>query len=93
MKQHFEKQLEEAQSVSKDRLEELKGKSLYTEYQEGDKIVVFLTQSFSKTDEHILIGLVMIAERELDKLKKDFNFIRMASKGIPVLEKKNENHI
>jgi len=92
MKEYFEEQLKTAKIVTKDILKQLKGKSLYSDYQEGDRIVAFLNQSYGDieppyTIPSIHFGVTMIAEREINKLEKNFNFIRMAT-NFPVFESK-----
>lgn len=93
MKKYFEEQLafEDSLPLTKEKLEKLKGKSLYSEYKEGDTIVAFLEQEFGDieppyTEPAINLTLRMVADRELDKLKEDFKFIRM-SQVFPVLER------
>lgn len=91
MKKYFESQLENIKPLIEDDIKKLKGKSYYSEYKEGDVIGVFLEQSVvvkESTDDitKIKMELRMVVEREFDKLKSDFKFIRMA-KQYPVLER------
>lgn len=92
MKEYFEEQLKTIKPVTKDILKKLKGKSFYSDYQEGDRIVSFLNQTYGDieppyTVPSIKLGVTMVAEREISKLEQDFNFIRMAT-NFPVLESK-----
>ena len=93
MKEHFEQQLKNCKPISKEVLPELKGKSLYSDYEVNDKVVSFLYQELGEieppfTEPSITLILKNIVERELGKLKNDYKFIRM-SKNIPVLERRN----
>ena len=93
MKEYFKEQFENEnlKPISKDILKELKGKSQYSEYQEGDIVVAFLEQTTKvKKSPNDMPGinmrLRMVAERDIDKLKNDFIFDRMSTK-FPVLER------
>jgi hypothetical protein len=44
MKKYFEEQLKTSSLITDDSLKELKGKSIYSDYQVGDRIVAFLSQ-------------------------------------------------
>jgi len=48
MKKYFKEQFElnDTTPLKKEQLKKLKGKSLYSDYQEGDIIVVFFEQSY-----------------------------------------------
>jgi len=94
MKEHFKEQfeLDNTTPLKKEQLKKLKGKSLYSDYQEGDIIVAFLEQSLGDieppyTEPQITLSLRMIVDREFNKLEKDFKFIRMST-IFPVLERK-----
>ena len=92
MKKYFEEQLKIKKSITKEELEHLEGKSLYSKYEEGDIVLAFLEQTITDkiekphTEPLICISFVMVVEREIKKLKKDFKFISM-SKNYPVLER------
>jgi hypothetical protein len=93
MKEHFKEQLKNCKPISKEILPELKGKSLYSNYEVNDKVVSFLYQEIGGieppyTEPSIHLSLKTIVERELGKLKNDYKFIRM-SKSFPVLERRN----
>ena len=92
MKEHFEEQLKTCKPITEKILTELKGKSLYSDYEVNDKVVSFLYQKIGEieppyTEPSITLSLKTIVERELDKLKNDYKFIRM-SKIFPVLERR-----
>lgn len=92
MKEYFEEQLKTAKIISNDILKQLKGKSFYSDYQVGDRIVAFMEQTYGDielpyTEPSLNFFIKMVAEREINKIEKDFNFIRM-SENFPVLERK-----
>ena len=92
MKKYFEEQLKTAKVITKEELEQLGGKSLYSKYEEGDINLAFLEQTIDDkieepyTEPSVCIFLVMVVEREIKNLKKDFKFIRMST-IFPVLER------
>lgn len=91
MRKYFEKQLKENEPIKDKSV--LKGRSLYSEYKNGDVIVAFLEQKLGDieppfTEPTIIFSLQMIVERELDKLIDDYEFIRMST-IFPVLQKLN----
>ena len=91
MKEHFKTQLAEAKTITQDDIASLKGRSIYGPYEPGDKILIFMNESkelspYSIYDSTITLKMVTCVERDLDRLEKDFKFVRM-SKSIPVLEK------
>lgn len=93
MKKYFKKQLKNCKLISKELLLKLEGKSLYSNYKIDDKIVYFLFQELGEikqpyTEPSISLSVKSIVERELDKLKNNYKFIRMG-KDFPVLEMKN----
>lgn len=93
MKQYFKEQLEnkDLKPISKEMLEKLKGRSYYSEYQEGDIVVAFFKQTpIVKKSADDIPGINMeihiIVEREINRLVNDFKFISMSTK-FPVLER------
>ena len=97
MKKYFGEQLKTVGPIIKEVLEHLEGKSLYSNYEEGDIVLAFLEQTISDiinpyTDPPNCISFVMVVERDIEKLKKDFKFISM-SKNYPILERKVEQKI
>lgn len=95
MKKYFEKQLEESVAISTTQLPLLKGKSLYSNYKAGDKIVYFLFQEYGEiespyTEPSIRLSIQSVVERELDLMKNDYKYIRTSEVGsskFPVFEK------
>ena len=90
---YFEQQQDNRLLTSED-VTEMKGKPLYGEYEEGDKVYYIMIQ---ETHEKITknkdiypsidIRIKPIVERTLEKLYNEYNFVRMATK-FPVFEKK-----
>jgi hypothetical protein len=94
MRKYFEEQLKFSEPIKAEVLSELKGRSLYSDYKEGDMVVRFLEQEIGEvkppyTEPSVSFSLKTIVERELDKLEKDYFFIRM-SKLFPVLERSGQ---
>ncbi len=92
MKEYFKEQLKICKPISEEDLPKLKGRSLYSEYEVGDKVLAFMERSFGDieppdTTPNINLRMETIVKRELDKLEEDFKFIRM-TKTMPVLERK-----
>jgi hypothetical protein len=92
MKEHFKEQLKTCNPISEEILPELKGKSIYSDYEIDDKVVSFLCQELGENEPpytvpSITLILQTITERELDKLENDYKFIRM-SKIFPVLQRR-----
>jgi len=92
MKKHFSEQLKGKKVITKELLKDLKGRSLYSDYQEGDKILSFIEQETgeidpSYTEPSIILNVRIILERELDRLEEDFIFIRM-TRFLPVLKRR-----
>lgn len=96
MKKYFEEQLKTATTITKEKINQLKGRSFYSNYKEGDVFLAFLEQEIDDvvekpyTEPSIILSLNTVVERELNDLKKDFKFIRM-SEDFPVLERKKNN--
>jgi hypothetical protein len=92
MKEYFKEQLGKVTPITQEKLRELKGKSYYSEYQEGDLLAAFMEQEFGIVEEpytepSITFNMHVIVERDMSKLKEDFKFIRIAAGDIPVLER------
>jgi len=96
MKEYFEKQDGSGNGGGKiateELLSELKGKSLYSEYQVGDIIFVFMKQTLGDieppyTEHSINLKLQTIVERDFDRLERDYKFVRMST-IFPVFEKR-----
>jgi hypothetical protein len=86
MRKYFKKQLEESVVIDEEKLTKLEGKSLYSDYDIGDKILFFMKED-EVTKEKIVMSMVTVVVRELEKMAKDFNFVRMSSDMIPVFKK------
>ena len=97
MREHFKKQLETSNIIDEEKLSELKGKSLYSEYDIGDKILLFMLEEVVKFEQSedmvgiyqskIAFSIVAVVERELDKMAEEHDFVRMASGSVPVFKK------
>lgn len=92
MKEHFEKQLEDTIAITEEKLKELKGKSMYSDYEVGDKILAFMEQQFGDieppyTEPKVIMSVRMFVDRELDKIEEEFKYIRKHDL-IPILERK-----
>ena len=82
MREYFQEQLKNTKKdIKKEDLKQLKGRSVYSDFQEGDIIAIFFIEKLNE------LSLIMIAEREIENLKNDFNFIRMSTE-YPVFERK-----
>lgn len=95
MREHFEAQLnsKDIKPITESNLEKLKGRPYYGEYEVGDFLLMFMEQIRKPSDipiydEEITLHLYTVVERNLDKLSKEFDFVRMATNSIPVLEKR-----
>jgi hypothetical protein len=86
MIEYFKKQLEESVVIDEEKLTKLRGKSLYSDYDIEDKILFFMKED-EVTKEKINMTMVTVVVRELEKMAKDFNFVRMSSDMIPVFKK------
>ncbi len=84
MKEYFTKQLETTSLIDEKKFSELNGKSLYSNYKVGDKVLFFMKQEVNGTEINFILSTVV--ERELEKMAEDFNFVRMSTKMIPVFE-------
>lgn len=83
MEKYFEEQIKLNKPIGKEN--SLKGKSLYSEYQEDDIILFFIEQC--KTMESNDMYIKTIAKRELHLLEKEFVFLRK-TRSFPVLKRK-----
>lgn len=90
MKKHFEKQLKDSNPITKENLEELQGKSLYSNYQVGDQMLCFLEQKVVDAENTNMI-LMTVVPRELDLLAGDFEFDRMSGFFPVLIRKENKN--
>lgn len=92
MREYFEEQIKNRKSITEERLKELKGKSLYSNYQVGDRILVFLYKKLKSIEPHpkVTLSVNMVAERELDLMEDEYQFVRMADDELPVFAKKGE---
>lgn len=88
MKEHFEKQLKNSNPITEENLKELLGKSLYSDYQVGDKMLCFIEQKIVDA-ENINMTMMTVVPRELDLLAGDFKFDKMADL-FPVLIRKEK---
>lgn len=90
MREYFLAQLEDSTPISEEKILKLKGKSLNSDYEIGDKRLWFLFQGFMNVNEKTVITMTMkcVVERELDFLEENYRCIRV-SNNIPILEKKN----
>jgi hypothetical protein len=90
MKEYFQKQLDKCEPLTEKMIKKLNGKPLYGEYKEGDKVVIFLEEVIDPIEEDkISIIVRMTVDREFDKVKEDFSYIRNAYK-FPILERKKK---
>lgn len=95
MKKYFEEQLKESVPISDAQIALLNGKSLYSNYKVGDKVVYFMLQKYGEieppyTEPSINILIRSVVERELDLMKDDYKYVRTSevdSKIIPIFEK------
>jgi len=87
MKEYFKEQLEdgEAKPITKEKLSLIKGKSLYSDYQEGDIFLVFFEHEKTPENE-IIFHVRTVCERELEKVSEEYNYIENKGK-FPVLER------
>jgi hypothetical protein len=97
MIEYFEKQLNSKgkKPIAESDLKKLKGRSYYGKYEAGDLFLMFMEQIRKPSDkpiydEEITLRLYTVVDRDLDKLSEEFEFVRMATNSIPVLEKKHE---
>ena len=87
MKKYFKEQLEKSTKLTEERKKELKGKSIYSEYEIGDKILWFF--ELEKTGENTAsITVRSFCEREFEKLEKDFVFVEKKN-SFPLLERRS----
>jgi hypothetical protein len=88
----FGKQFKTAKPLTKDQLEKMVGKPFYGKYQEGDIIIYFMEQKNLGTKngiENLELKIQPITKRTLDRLNKEYKFIRMMGDDkYPVFEKK-----
>jgi len=85
----FGKQLKENKPLTNAVLSKLKGKSLYSEYKEGDVILCVCLQEMKKSS--INISIKTLVKRDIDRFMKEFSFVRMSGDDkFPVFEKKSK---
>jgi len=94
MRKYFLKQLEKSNPLTKEKISQLEGKTIYGDYRVGDKLIYFLSQEFKGTNnlaeiDKIILKLELIAEGDLDLFKEDFKFIRVNS-DIPIFERRSK---
>lgn len=91
----FSEQLKDDKVITEEQLKKLKGKSLYSEYQNGDKVCWFILQGPIQvnSDDVSTINLTLksIVERELGLLEKDYKYIESRN-NIPVFEKRRSKN-
>lgn len=87
MKQYFENQLKENNIITKHNVKKLAGKSIYSNYQIGDKILYFL--ELSQQGEDLNYYVKTIVERELDIFENDYKFIEFGDR-FPIFIKKDK---
>jgi len=96
----FGKQLKENKPLTNAVLSKLKGKSLYSEYKEGDVILWFCLQEMKKPTKigdneipSINIYIKTLVKRDIDRFMKEFSFVRMSGDDkFPVFEKKEKKN-
>jgi len=87
MRKHFEEQLEKSEKLDEHKLNQLHGKSIYSNYKLGDKILWFF--ELEKTGENTAsITVRSFCEREFEKLEKDFVFVEKKN-SFPLLERRS----
>jgi len=94
----FGRQLKENKPLTIEDLSKLEGRSIYSEYKEGDVILWFILQEKgipSKIGDTeipcINISIEKIVKRDIDIFMKEFSFIRMTGDNKhPVFEKKSK---
>lgn len=97
MRKYFLKQLEKSKPLTEEKISQLKGKTIYSDYRVGDKMLYFFNQEFMgarNPDEidGIILKIELIVEGDLDLLKEDFKFIKV-NNDIPVLERRSKDKI
>jgi len=93
MKEHFKEQLKNSKPLTKEILDKLKGRSIYSEYRVGDNILWFMEQEIEnelKDLPEVNMKMWSVTERELDLLEKDYQLIRQ-HESIPIMEKKKDD--
>lgn len=84
MKKYFKTQLNDA-PITKDQVDILFGKSLYTNYQAGDQLFRFL--DYKRSGKDINLCLKTVVERDFEMFKKEYKFLEMRN-NIPVFYKR-----
>jgi len=91
IEKYFAEQLKVCGEISSDKLAELKGKGLYSDYSVGDKVLAFLEQETidieSSKEAAVNMTLKMVTHRELEKMSNNYNFVGMAN-ILPIFERK-----
>jgi len=95
MKKYFEEQLKESIPIFAIQLPLLKGKSLYSDYKIGDKMVYFVLKEYGEieppyTEPSVTFSMKTVVERELDLMEDDYKYVgtkEFSSAIIPVFEK------
>ena len=81
--------IETLRPVGKDSEENITPKSMYKEpFKPGDRVLYF---AFEEDQDALMppkYGMSAVLERELDKLKKEWKFIKMWNIDFPLLERK-----
>ena len=95
MKEHFKEQLKSGNAITEETLSKLKGKSLYSEYQVGDRVLWFMLQKITLQETtplenpEVKLSMISIVERELDQLAEEYEFVDLKH-SIPILEKRGK---
>lgn len=88
MLKYFKKQSLKIKPITEENVSVLKGKTFYNkDYKIGDTIFVCFIQEVELKNDEVNYFLRTIVEDELDKIKQEYNYVKM--EGIfPVFEKK-----
>ena len=82
----FKKQIENTKVVTKEDVDRFTGKSRYSDYQVGDKMLIFLIlenkQEYGNNPNHKVVELTLsvVVERDFDEFNEEFEFVGMHSK-------------
>jgi len=77
--------------ITEEKLPLLNGKSLYSDYQVGDRILHFMLREidYSKGYPSATLTIKTVVERELEMMENDFEFVDIMNR-VPIFERKEK---
>jgi hypothetical protein len=90
LNERFKQQLDDNNHapLTKEKLGTLKGQGMYGPYEVGDVPLFWMDEVEGSDGTSIVFSVRTVANRELPKMEKDFEFVRMGGSGnLPVFKR------